>query len=103
MKKLNTSLDLISQQLKQMVSMVDSMKEEQDKNIMRDNRLNDHERRIAELENQNQETLQNIDYLLSRYKEDEHYKDRNEELEFLQNPYSQDGDAICNSEKHDYD
>lgn len=86
----NSNLELISEQLKQMISMVDYMKAEQIKNIVRDNYLTDHERRITANE-------ESIDYLLSKDKEREYYKDRNEELEFRQNPYSQDGDANCNS------
>lgn len=86
----NSNLELISEQLKQMMSMVDYMKAEQIKNIVRDNYLTDHERRITANE-------ESIDYLLSKDKEREYYKDRNEELEFRQNPYSQDGDANCNS------
>jgi uncharacterized protein YhaN len=93
----NSNLDLISQQLKQMVSMVDQMKTEESKNIVLDNYLTDHERRIPALESQDKDKSQRMDYMELKAQQFEYLIDRREELELRQNLYSLDGDANCNS------
>lgn len=86
----NTHLDLINQQLKLMQHIYDSIKTEHNINVAQDRRLSDHDCRITANE-------ESINQLASKFQQFEYFRGRNEELEFLQNPYSQDGDANCNS------
>ena len=86
----NTHLALISHHLKIMQHIYNSIKTEHDINIAQNRHLSDHDCRITANE-------ESINQLASKFQQFEYLIGRNEELEFRQNPYSQDGDANCNS------
>ena len=52
--------------------------------------------RVRELERKSQEQERQIDYLLSKANQCDYVYGRNQELEFMVNPYSPDGDSNCN-------
>ena len=68
------------------------------------NEISKHHYRISAVEQQNQEikiqdleNAESIDWLVRKVRELEYRFSRKEDLEHLQNPYSPNGDANCNS------
>lgn len=74
----NTDLDLIRSVLNQLNRLVDAIEAERQQNAIQNDRLSCLEAEILYLR---------------------HRTDRNEELEYWVNPYSQNGDALCNSQE----
>ena len=54
------------------------------------------ENRLQELERKFREQERQIDRLVSKTNQQDYVYGRNQELEFMVNPYSPDGDANCN-------
>lgn len=54
------------------------------------------ENRLQQLERKFQEQERQIDRLVSKANQQDYVYGRNQELEFMVNPYSTDGDANCN-------
>ena len=61
-----------------------------------DPKLEQLENRLQELERKFQDQERQIDWLVSKTNQRDYVYGRNQELEFMVNPYSSDGDANCN-------
>jgi hypothetical protein len=86
----NADLDLLRELLVQQLQVIECMKAERE-------RSSTQERRIVEIEQKQEEIANRVEFL-EREVPDLRYKvDRNAELEYFANPYSLNGDPLCNS------
>lgn len=115
--KLLQVIDLIRRPLTELLRMIDLVEAEKQHNTIQDNRLLKHDSllyqqqtNIDRMKEENKEIMQKFnsfeakfnDLLTNILPQIDYLRDKNQELECLSNSYSQDGEAICNSE-YNYD
>jgi chromosome segregation ATPase len=77
--------------LRSLIALIESERERNSKQI------NEVLWRVQALESQEQETTERLEFLESEIPHLRYQVNRNIELEYLENPYSLDGDPRCNS------
>ncbi|MGI0488786.1 hypothetical protein ACN4EK_25530 [Pantanalinema rosaneae CENA516] len=90
MLRQNTDLDLLRRLFLQVLDQLEAERE------LREQQFKTISQRIEQIEEQGQQQTNRLEFLEAEIPYLRHRVDRSVELEYLENPYSLDGDARCN-------
>jgi hypothetical protein len=75
---------------------IDLLEAERERNLLQDHQIKAIVRRIDDIEKRERDRTEQLEFLESEIPYLRHQVDRSIELEYLENPYSLDGDSHCN-------